>query len=83
MRNVLMAVACLAALPLVAPESAQAAKKIGMANPASVHCAKIGGKSRIRTDASGNQTGYCHLPDGRVCEEWALFRDKKCLRSKG
>ena len=83
MRNILMAVACLAALPLVAPEGAQAAKKIGMANPASVHCAKIGGKSRIRTDASGNQTGYCHLPDGRVCEEWALFRDKKCLRPKG
>lgn len=83
MRNFLGTIVCLAALPLMAPENAQAARKIGMANPASVHCVKIGGKSKISTDAGGNQTGYCHLPDGRVCEEWALFRDKKCVRPKG
>ncbi|PLP58179.1 DUF333 domain-containing protein [Mesorhizobium loti] len=78
-----MTVACLVALPLMAIEGAFAAKKIGMANPASVHCVRIGGKSKILSDASGNQTGYCHLPNGRICEEWALFRDKKCIRPKG
>lgn len=83
MRDFLMIVVCLAALPIMATEGAQAAGKIGMANPASVHCVKIGGKSEIRTDAGGNQTGYCHLPNGRICEEWALFRDKKCIRPKG
>ncbi|HEV2505524.1 MAG TPA: DUF333 domain-containing protein [Mesorhizobium sp.] len=83
MRNIFMAAICAAVLPFTALEDAQAARKIGMANPASVHCVKVGGKSRIRTDASGNQTGYCHLPNGRICEEWALFRDKKCVRPKG
>lgn len=83
MRSFLTAIACLAALPLVMIDGTQAAKKVGMANPASVHCAKIGGKSKIRSDASGNQIGYCHLPNGRACEEWALFRDKKCVRPKG
>lgn len=83
MRNLPIAVLCLMVLSLVATAGGQAAKRIGMANPASVHCIKIGGKSKILTDARGNQTGYCHLPDGRVCEEWALFRDKKCRRPKG
>ena len=44
-----------------------------VANPASEHCVKIGGRLKIRNEASG-QVGYCHLPDGRVVEEWALFR---------
>jgi putative hemolysin len=51
---------------------------IGMANPASVHCQKVGGKLEIRTGKDGGQYGLCTLPDGRVCEEWALFRDGKC-----
>ncbi|MDO5620798.1 MAG: DUF333 domain-containing protein [Paracoccus sp. (in: a-proteobacteria)] len=47
---------------------------IGMANPASVYCAEtLGGQSEIRDEAAG-QVGYCRLPDGRVFEEWALFR---------
>lgn len=45
----------------------------GMANPASAHCVKLGGRLEIRDGANG-QSGYCHLPDGRVVEEWALFR---------
>lgn len=52
--------------------------RVGMANPASVHCASLGGKLEIRTDKDGGQYGLCSLPDGRVCEEWALFRDGKC-----
>jgi putative hemolysin len=48
-----------------------------IANPASVNCVTIGGTLEIRDEANG-QVGYCHLPDKRVCEEWALFRDKTC-----
>ena len=44
-----------------------------LANPASVFCAKSGGKSEIRKGARG-QYGVCRLPDGRVVDEWAYFR---------
>jgi len=54
------------------------AKGVGMANPASVNCQKLGGRLEIRTGKDGGQYGLCHLPDGRVCEEWALMRDNKC-----
>ena len=43
------------------------------ANPASVFCAKSGGKSEIRKGPRG-QYGVCRLPDGRVVDEWAYFR---------
>ena len=46
---------------------------VGMANPASVHCEKVGGTLEMR-DETGGVAGYCHLPDGRVVEEWELFR---------
>lgn len=46
---------------------------VGMANPASVHCVKAGGRVEIRKEAAG-EVGYCHLPDGRVIEEWKFFR---------
>ena len=48
-------------------------KAAGIANPASEHCVKLGGKIEIRKGAGG-EIGYCHLPDGRVIEEWQLFR---------
>jgi putative hemolysin len=47
-----------------------------LANPASVFCVQSGGKSEIRTGAKG-QYGVCHLPDGRVVDEWAYFRAMK------
>lgn len=50
-----------------------AAPALGMANPASVYCAKLGGKLVIETHVAG-QVGICHLPDGTQIEEWALFR---------
>ena len=63
-------------LPLVltacAPKPA-VEKPVGMANPASVHCVKAGGRVEIRKEAGG-EVGYCHLPDGRVVEEWKFFR---------
>ncbi|KEO61252.1 DUF333 domain-containing protein [Thioclava indica] len=49
---------------------------IGMANPASEYCGSVGGRLEIREEPDG-QTGYCHLPDGRVVEEWELFSAKE------
>jgi putative hemolysin len=53
--------------------------KASLANPASEHCVKSGGRLEIRKDKAGNEYGVCLMPDGRVCEEWALFRDNKCV----
>ncbi|RIA00103.1 DUF333 domain-containing protein [Cereibacter sphaeroides] len=50
----------------------------GMANPASVYCGQRGGRLEIRSEGAG-QTGYCHLPDGRILEEWELYRDAEPL----
>jgi putative hemolysin len=47
-----------------------------MGNPASAYCASLGGRVEIRREAAG-EAGYCHLPDGRVVEEWQLFRAAK------
>lgn len=71
------------ALPLAALVSTQAAcgqnaPSVDRPNPASVHCEELGGESEIRTELDGGQYGVCHLPDGRVCEEWALFREGVC-----
>jgi putative hemolysin len=51
----------------------------GMANPASVACVNQGGKLDLRKDAAGNVSGICVFPDGKQCEEWALFRDHQCV----
>lgn len=48
-------------------------QRIGMPNPASVYCGEQGGWLEIRDEAEG-QSGYCHLPDGRVIEEWTFYR---------
>lgn len=45
-----------------------------MPNPASQYCVKKGGELEIVKDASGNERGMCHLPDGTVIDEWKLFR---------
>lgn len=47
--------------------------KTGLANPASVNCVDMGGTLEIKDETDG-QVGYCTLPGGKVCEEWALFR---------
>ena len=61
----------LAACAEEAPEDPAA---VGLANPASVFCIESGGKLEIRDTPEG-QVGYCHLPDGRVVEEWQYFRE--------
>lgn len=70
------------ALISLMPFAAGAQKPVGMANPASVHCSEIGGRQAIRKDKAGNEYGFCRLPKGRLCEEWALFRDNKCIGPK-
>ncbi|QDH24797.1 DUF333 domain-containing protein [Neokomagataea tanensis] len=64
---------CLALASCNAQTHPTHAPTLGMANPASVYCEKIGGTVQIRNE-KGGQVGYCHLPDGTVKEEWALFR---------
>jgi putative hemolysin len=59
------------AMLVIGPQSAWA-----LANPASVFCAKSGGKSEIRKGPRG-QYGVCRLPDGRVVDEWTYFRAMK------
>ncbi len=53
--------------------STEARPTVAIANPASEHCVKKGGKLEIIKDAAGEK-GMCHLPDGTVVEEWELFR---------
>lgn len=60
------------------PAATAAPRRIGLANPASVHCLKAGGQLEIRK-GTGGQYGVCHLPDGRMCEEWSYFRTGACL----
>ncbi len=49
----------------------------GLANPASEFCVKQkNGESFNLTDQAGNQRGMCRLPDGRVVDEWELFRQE-------
>ncbi len=64
------------AMPLTGCElqSADQENNAGMANPASVNCVDKGGKVEIENDASGGQYGMCVFPDGKQCEEWAMFR---------
>lgn len=47
---------------------------ISGANPASVYCAKNGGKTVIQTRGDGGQYGLCDFGSGMACEEWAMMR---------
>lgn len=49
-------------------------QKIGMPNPASQYCIDQGGKLEMKKNANGDAYANCILPDGRVIEEWQLFR---------
>lgn len=65
----LAALAPLAGCTKDAPPTAS----VGLANPASLYCAKQGGTITIRNE-DGGQVGYCRLPNGTVIEEWAHYR---------
>ncbi len=55
--------------------SGRGVRPLRMPNPASLYCVKKGGELKMETTDKG-QVGYCHLPDGRVVEEWTLFRQE-------
>ena len=46
---------------------------VGIANPASVYCASIGGTSNM-VDTPDGQAGYCQLPSGANVDEWNNYR---------
>ncbi|WP_267222826.1 putative hemolysin [Dyella silvae] len=72
-------VALLAACSTQQTAAPTAPALVGLPNPASVNCEKLGGNLDMRKDAAGNEGGICIFPDGRECEEWALFRDHTCV----
>ena len=47
---------------------------IGLPNPASQNCEKVGGVLTIEKAGNGGEFGVCTFEDNRQCEEWALFR---------
>ena len=51
-------------------------KPVELANLASTYCVEQGGTLEIRKGNKG-ETGYCHLPDGSIVEEWAFFRSRQ------
>ena len=57
----------------------------GLANPAAVFCEKQGGKIQIYEEKAGQagQAGFCVFEDGRICEEWVLFQEDKCVSPEG
>ncbi len=61
--------------PISTPvQEASPTPEIGLPNPASAYCLEQGGVLELRQDESGAVSGYCRLPDGTVCEEWAFYR---------
>lgn len=79
MKTLKPALAALPALLLAAcaQNPAPQPQAVGMANPASVHCVKQGGKLLPQKDTAGNEYALCQLPDGRTVEEWTLFRSQQ------
>lgn len=54
-------------------EAEQSSNALGMANPATEHCIKLNGTLDYVQGEDG-EIIMCHLPDGTVMEEWALYR---------
>jgi len=53
-----------------------AAPVAAIANPASTHCADVGGRLAVEKTPRGAEYGVCMFEDNRQCEEWALLRDE-------
>jgi len=68
--------ACASPQSTTQPTPTPAANNSSIANPASVNCIKLGGKSTIQTREDGAQYGICVFDDNKQCEEWALFRNE-------
>lgn len=50
--------------------------RVNIANPASVNCLTLGGRLE---SVKGDNGIYmlCHLLDGRIVEEWTLFKENE------
>lgn len=57
-------------IPTPTPQS------IGMPNPATQYCIKIGGTPSTMTVRNGAQRGLCTLADGMTVDSWQLFHQK-------
>ncbi len=57
------------------PEEGSEEEQVGLANPASVYCNEQGGEL-YPVETEEGTAGYCKLPDGRICDEWALFNSQ-------
>lgn len=68
------AIAIMSSLPFVAGcgTLTQTPQVVGMTNPASVYCLKLGGTLEMVKEPAGDKA-LCYLPDGTVIEEWALY----------
>ncbi|MCP2039884.1 putative hemolysin [Neisseria sp. HSC-16F19] len=77
MKKSLLLLAAAGTLAACAGSKKPADEQIGMANPASVFCEQQGGRLEPKKDAQGNEYALCHLPDGRVIEEWEFFRSQQ------
>ncbi|MBP6949129.1 MAG: DUF333 domain-containing protein [Candidatus Pacebacteria bacterium] len=47
---------------------------VGISNPASTNCEKVGGILAIQKRGDGGEYSLCTFEDNRACEEWALLR---------
>lgn len=48
--------------------------KLSMANPASVYCELLDGKSITLKDQQGNAHAYCQFKDSSLIDAWSLYR---------
>ena len=61
--------------PCLKPSISCKPDSVKIANPASTNCIDKNGTLEI-VDTNQGQIGMCTLPNGNVCEEWALFRNE-------
>ena len=73
-KPLILSLAAATTLAACSASEKQESPNVGVANPASEFCVKQGGKSEIKKDKDGNEYGVCHLPGGKVVEEWEYFR---------
>jgi putative hemolysin/membrane-bound inhibitor of C-type lysozyme len=60
--------------PARAETTANTARIVGLANPASQNCVDKGGRLTLEKNRKGGQFGVCTFPDNLQCEEWAMMR---------
>lgn len=57
------------------PDTANVQNSLGMANPASENCLKLGGNLVTKNRGDGGQYSICYFDNNQACEEWALMRN--------